>query len=238
MKRMALIFLCSTLLSGAFMGLASAQSTAFGALLWAGKSAPNSQLARIVGVRGSPQPAEWKFYYLDASARGGIREVTIANRELVSIRTPLRGFSDLGSKSPIPLTSLRVDSDRAFQIANAQATENRISFHWVDYALEMSPTGSPQWALRLLNNLGAAVGSLKISAETGAVTVPIAREDVGFQPSPDSSSKPIGGVIGDARDLGVNVGRRVSDTTLRTIGAVQKFLTGERTIGPSDEDSQ
>jgi hypothetical protein len=30
----------------------------------------------------------------------------------------------------------------------------------------------------------------------------------------------------------------VKDTTLRTVGTVQEFLTGERTIGPKDEDDE
>ena len=217
-----------------FMQAAQAQSTAFGSLFWARKSAPETQLARVVGERGAPQPGEWTFYFLDPAARGGVREVVIADREVASTRTPMRGFSDLGTQPPVSPAKLKVDSDRAFQIANAEAVNQRLGFHWVDYVLETNATGSPEWSLTLKDRFGAPVGSLKISAETGAITVPLSSDSVGFQPA-GTTRPPVGGVIGDVRDFGVRFGRTVSDTVLKVVGDGQQVLTGERTIGPRED---
>ncbi len=213
---------------------AFAQQTGFAALFTAGKSAPGSQLVEITGERGSPQPQQWIFFYLDPSARGGVKEVTISNREVLSVRTPLRGFSDLGSRPPVNLESLKVDSDRAFQIVESEAIGRRISFHWVDYSLKVSADGSPRWTLRLLDSMGVFLGSLEISAESGAVVSPLSVETA----SPTASAKPRGqveGLAGDVRDLGVGVGKAVSNTVLRTVGTGQEILTGERTIGPKED---
>jgi hypothetical protein len=215
--------------------MAPAQQTGFSALFIAGKSSPGSQLVEITGDRGSPQPQEWKFFYLDPSARGGVREITIANRAVLSERTPLRGFSDLGTRNPIALGSLKVDSDRAFEIANAEAVKRRIGFHWVDYTLRVGGDGSPRWTLRLLDNLGVTLGSLEISAESGAVVSPLSVSTV----SPTASATPrppIGGVIGTVRDVSIGVGQTISNTVLRTIGTGQEILTGERTIGPKEDE--
>ncbi|MEX1119517.1 MAG: hypothetical protein WEB60_12070 [Terrimicrobiaceae bacterium] len=216
--------------------IASAQQTAYGALFAAGKSALGARLVGLTGDRGSPQPQEWKFYYLDPSARGGVREITVANREVTSNRTPLRGFSDLGSRAAINLGSLKVDSDRAFQIAEAQAVQRRIAFHWIDYSLQVAADGYPRWTLRLFDNMGVSLGSLEVSAETGAVVSPLTIQNL----SPTTIAtprQPVGGLLGTLRDVGVGVGTTVSNTVLRTVGTGQEILTGERTIGPKEETS-
>jgi hypothetical protein len=213
---------------------ASAQQTAFGALFTAGKSAQGAQLVGLSGERGSPQPQEWKFFYLDPSARGGVREITIANREVTGNRTPLRGFTDLGTRAAINLGSLKTDSDRAFQIAVAQAVQRKIAFHWVDYSLRVAADGYPRWTLVLLDNMGVPLGSLEISAETGAVVSPLNIQSL--SPTTTTSPRqPVGGLLGTLRDVGVGVGTTVSNAVLRTVGTGQEILTGERTIGPKDD---
>jgi len=227
-------FLVSVFFYTAMAVSASAQQTAYGALFTAGKSALGAQLVGISGDRGSPQPQEWKFYYLDPSARGGVREITTANHEVTSNRTPLRGFSDLGSRAAINLSSLKIDSDRAFQIAETQAVQRRIAFHWIDFSLRVAADGFPRWTLLLLDNMGVSLGSLEISAETGAVVSPLNIQTL----SPTTTTtprQPVGGVLGGVRDLGIGIGTTVSNTVLRTVGTGQEILTGERTIGPKDD---
>lgn len=229
-------FLVFVLLWTVVVTSASAQQTAYGALFTAGKSALGAQLVGISGERGSPQPQEWKFYYLDPSARGGVRELTVANREVTSNRTPLRGFSDLGSRTAINLSSLKIDSDRAFQIAEAQAVQRRIAFHWIDFSLKVAADGYPRWTLLLLDSMGVPLGSLEVSAETGAVVSPLNIQTL----SPTTTTaprQPVGGILGTLRDIGIGVGTTVSNIVLRTVGTGQEILTGERTIGPKDDSS-
>ncbi len=227
----------SVLLYSVMVVAASAQQTAYGALFLAGKSAPGARLVGISGERGSPQPQDWKFYYLDPSARGGVREITIANREVTSNRTPLRGFSDLGSRSAITLGSLKIDSDRAFQIAEVQAIQRKIAFHWIDFSLRVAVDGYPRWTLLLLDSMGVPLGSLEISAETGAVVSPLNIQSL----SPTTTTtprQPVGGLLGGLRDLGIGVGTTVSNAVLRTVGTGQEIFTGERTIGPKEDTDE
>jgi hypothetical protein len=58
------------------------------------------------------------------------------------------------------------------------------------------------------------------------------------QVSESSTGRSVGGFIGRVGGTVGNVGNAVKDTTLRTVGTVQEFLTGERTIGPKDEDDE
>ena len=47
--------------------------------------------------------------------------------------------------------------------------------------------------------------------------------------------------FGTARAVGGTIGgiaNGVKNTTLRTVGSVQEFFTGERTIGPQDENNE
>jgi hypothetical protein len=46
----------------------------------------------------------------------------------------------------------------------------------------------------------------------------------------------MGGLIGKIGDFTQSTARKVGDTTLRTIGTVQEFLVGERTIGPKGDE--
>ena len=98
------------------------------------------------------------------------------------------------------------------------------------------------WILRLHDSMGIKVGVIQISAENGSVIMPLEASE----PPPaesaeqfsDSSrrARRIGGVLGRVGGTLGGVANTVKDTTLRTAGTVQEFLTGERTIGPKDED--
>jgi hypothetical protein len=208
------------------------------------KIAPSpAALVEITGERGEPRPAEWKLVYSDPAARGGVREIVASGDVVVSERTPLRGYSDLSTAQPISLQRLKIDSDGAFEVANRQAAAKQIGFNWVDYTLRANPvTGAPTWILRLSNSLGAQVGSLQISAEDGSVILPLTatggpRMEDTSNPAEDSVvGQKIGGVIGTVGGVVERSALTVRDVTLRTVGTVQEVLTGERTIGPKDED--
>lgn len=213
---------------------ADSSPSAFRALYIAGKSAAGGELVEISGKRGATQPSEWTFFYLDSSARGGLREIVVSGGEIESVRTPLRGYADIADRPPIPLSRLAFDSHRAFEVANAEAVRARAGFHWADYELRAREDGIPVWTVTFVDRMGVPVGSTQISAETGEVLRPFVAEAAPIVETSSSSSAPVGGLIGDLRDLGVGIGRSVSDTALNVVGGVQEFLTGERTIGAPD----
>jgi hypothetical protein len=202
----------------------------------------SADLVEVTGERGEPQPQEWKVILRDPGARGGIREVLASGDVVVSQRTPLRGYSDLSSQSPIVLTRLNLDSDRAFDIANKQAIARRIGFSWVDYTLRANAVGgSPMWILRLYNNMGSQVGVIQISAENGSVISPLeSGPPPSVEPTEQFSDSPtgrtVGGFLGRVGGTLGGIANGVKNTTLRTVGNVQQFFTGERTIGPRDEN--
>ena len=219
--------------------------TAYLAVKAAQKGADSSaNLVEVTGERGEPQPQEWKVILRDPGARGGIREVVASGDVVVSQRTPLRGYSDLSAQPAITLTRLNLDSDRAFEIANKQAVAKKLSFSWVDYTLRANAVGgSPMWILRLFNNMGSQVGVIQISAENGSVIAPLepgmpAPIEPTRQFTDSQPGRTVGGFLGRVGGTLGGIANGVKNTTLRTVGTVQEFFTGERTIGPRDEDDE
>jgi hypothetical protein len=95
--------------------------------------------------------------------------------------------------------------------------------------------------------MGAPVGKLEVSAESGKIASafqidPDAREQqAATKPDSEPSTHFPGGVFGfiertgkkigtTAKDVGVSVGQTVKKTTLNVAGTVQEVLTGERTV--------
>ena len=222
----------------------AAGGTAYMAVKAAQKSTDSSaDLVEVVGDRGEPQPQEWKVVLRDPGARGGIREVVASGDVVVSQRTPLRGYSDFSAQPAIALSRLNLDSDRAFEITNKQAIAKKVGFSWVDYSLRASADGgSPIWVLRLYSGMGSQVGVIQISAENGSVLAPL---EPGLPPPTEpterfTDSQPgrsVGGVIGRVGGTLGGIANGVKNTTLRSVGTVQEFFTGERTIGPRDENN-
>jgi hypothetical protein len=219
--------------------------TAYLALKAAQKGADSSaSLVEVTGERGEPQPQEWKVIFSDPAARGGVREIVASGDVIVSQRTPVKGSGGAGSGPSIALTRLNLDSDRAFEITNKQAIARRIGFSWVDYTLRANAAGgSPMWILRLYNNMGSQVGVIQISAENGSVLTPLEAyrqppAEYAEQFSDTPVGNKVGGLLGRVGGTLGGVANTVKDSTLRTVGTVQEFLTGERTIGPKDGDER
>jgi hypothetical protein len=239
----AMRFSLGMLLFGLLASGAMAQSvSAFAAVRTARKVSGGAAVAEISGVRGQPRPQEWTVVFSDPLARGGVREVVVSGDEIGSERTPLRGYAGVGALPPLVISRLNVDSDGAFGIANKQAREHQVGFHWADYTLRAdNVTGVPVWVLTLHNHMGARVGVIHISAEDGSIVMPLEVADMpvgesggGLEHS--ATGKRIGGVIGAVGGVVDRTANTVKDATLRTVGTVQEILTGERTIGPQEND--
>ena len=239
-KCFALIMLQGTLFG---VSVQAADASAYASLRAAQKVAGESAtLMEMTGDHGEPGPQDWKIIFRDPSARGGVREVIASGQEVTSQRTPLRGYADLGTQQPIALNRLNLDSGGAFDVANKQAIAKQVPFNWVDYSLRAhNVTGAPMWVMRLYNNLGVQVGVLQVSAEDGSIIMPlevVSQPRSSAQPKEEGSAtgKKIGGVIGTVGNSAERLGNTVKDSTLRAVGTVQEVLTGDRTIGPKDDE--
>lgn len=220
-------------LSIAQAALASAPSTALRALGVANPSVPGGELIVVSAERGSPQPQEWVFEYRDSTARGGTAEVGVTGGEVAWRRTPLRGQAGSALRPAIATADWNIDSDKAFEIANLQAVSGKVAFHWIDYRLEAREGTGPVWVLRLLDRMGVAVASVSISARDGSVVTPLVVEAISptGRSGSGGDSAPVGGLVGDVRDLAVDVGKATRRGVLNVVGSAQEILTGERTVG-------
>lgn len=236
MKRWLVVF-CLFAVPAVKASPAGPAFAAFGAIA----SQPYGSQARVVeihGERGEPQPAEWVVTLHDPTARGGVREITVDQGKITSERTPLRGLSDVSAMIPLDPAKLGVDADGIFRIAQREAVKNQAGFHWIDYRLKVDPESlAPVWDVKLFDSMGAAVGTLRISAQGGTLVR-------GFTPDPDGraraeatpKSSRVGGVVGEVADTAESVATKTKNSTLRFLGTVQEVLVGERTIGPKEDE--
>jgi hypothetical protein len=228
------IALCLLLLSASPSRAANAGSAIAALQLAASQPvALNAAFIELRGQRGEPIPPEWTILMADPSARGGVREVTVANGRITSERTPLAGYRDVASRPALDRSKVSVDAGSAFDIAQREAIASRVGFHWLDYTLATNPASfQPEWTIRLYDSSGSLAGTLRIAARGGAVIQPLVPAE-GSQAGNRSSKRP-GGLVGTIVDFTETTAKRVQNSTLRTIGTVQEFLVGERTIGPDD----
>lgn len=197
--------------------------------------AQSAAFVELRGERGEPVPAEWIVLLADPSARGGVRELTIANGQITGERTPLAGFSDISSRPALDRAKVLVDAGSVFEIAQREAVQSELGFHWIDYSLATNPlTLLPEWTVRLYDSTGTIAGTLRLSAAGGEVIEPLVPpEGVGAN---EDSEKRVGGLVGKVVDFTESTAKKVQNTTLRTVGDVQEFMVGERTVGPKEED--
>lgn len=130
----------------------------------------SAQVVEILGERGAPQPAEWVIRLKDPTARGGVREITMVEGKILSQRTPVHLSTGVTGLLPISRGDVTIDADEVFRIANREAVKNELGFHWIEYVLRAdAASGAPVWDVRLFDNMGAQMGTLRISAKSGTV---------------------------------------------------------------------
>lgn len=191
--------------------------------------AKNATIVEIKGVRGEPMPAEWTVLMADPGARGGVREVVVSSGRILSERAPMHGFTEVATLPSIDMQRVSIDAGNVFQNVNEQASAGKMGFHWIDYTLRTDPQSmQPVWTVRVFDKLGSEIGRTRISADGGMILEPLVDQ------AASTSKKRPGGLVGRVIDFSESAGRKVGDTTLRTVGNVQEFLVGERTVGPKD----
>ena len=236
MKRLTISFflLGAAALSAAPAGPAFAGLHAIESL----PSASASQVVEIRGERGEPQPAEWLVVLHDSSARGGTRELTMANGRITSERTPVHGSTEIAALVPISSAKLKFDSDSVFRTAQSEAERNQVGFDSISYKLRADPESkAPVWSVSIFDKQGGTVATMRISASDGTVVRPF-KLDANARPQKEASEEaiPIGGVVGAVGNAAVDVAKKTKNSALHLVGTLQEVFVGERTIGTKDDE--
>lgn len=223
------------------LSLVAADGGAAFSWLRAMESQPYAGTSKVVEVRGEradPFPKEWIVLLNDSSARGGVREITIANGKITSERTPLRGQADTAGLLPMERDKLSFGADGVFRLVQREAERGRVGFHWLDYMLRADPESKAAvWHVKLHDYMGAPVGNIRISAQDGTIVRALQIDPAPGAHTPAKSvGTHVGNFVDDVGNSAKRTAKKSKDSTLRFIGTLQEEFLGERTIGPKEED--
>jgi hypothetical protein len=146
--------------------------TAYHALRVVGTKFSRDAVNRIIsvtGTNGTPQPQTWKILLADKSARGGVRELEVANGRIVSERTPTRSVVGSMEGATIDTSHLNLDSSGAYTVASRTAEKSNTPFATATYTLRTDERGEPVWIVTLQNDSRRPVGTIHIGANRGTV---------------------------------------------------------------------
>ncbi len=124
----------------------------------------------VSGTEGNPQPAKWTILLDDPKARGGVREVEVADGKIVSERTPLREAVAGSLGATIDTAKLNLDSNGAYTVAQHTAASSHVTFATADYLLHVDDRGNPIWQVTLHREGGEQAGLIAIGANRGTIT--------------------------------------------------------------------
>jgi hypothetical protein len=164
---------CGALLLLVTPALAQEHATAYDALRVVGTQLNRDfvdHVISIAGVEGDPQPETWKIMLDDPRARGGVREVEVANGRVVSERTPVRSVAGSTEGATLDTERLNIDSSGAFAVGSHTAERSNTAFATVSYTLRTDQGGEPIWIVTLVNKSSRPVGTIYVGANRGTVT--------------------------------------------------------------------
>jgi hypothetical protein len=122
----------------------------------------SSNIFALTGRFGQDQPQEWEIL----AQRGDQFAMFIVDKKSVQSYSIVRP-----KKSPkLATKSLKVDSSKAFKIANKSAIAASISYDSLDYSLKpRSDSRVPVWIVSLVDVSGTIVGGVHIASDSGKV---------------------------------------------------------------------
>ncbi len=128
-------------------------------------------LSRMLELRGSfgqPQPGSWRIVVRDPQEPSRTRAFRVTSGSVSTELAPTEGFNP--ATTLLDTKKIKLDSSRAFAIANAEAKKARISFDSVDYVLRCRDRSTEAlYFMDLFDYRKSRVGTLSISAESGRV---------------------------------------------------------------------
>ena len=173
--------LIAFLLSSACLFAADKEPTAFALIKEGNRYIGEQAKDRVVQLRsersiGSLNPKVWHVVYHDPTARMKAVEVKFAAGKMVDVKRPLRLIERVADKTqPMDNDKLKIDSDKAIEIALKEPILEDIKVKSVEATLQNDGNIGPVWKLRLwAERLSGAtetagIGHLMITADTGKV---------------------------------------------------------------------
>lgn len=128
-----------------------------------------NHIVSVTGVEGDPQPEKWKIILEDPDARGGVRELEVADDRIASDRRPGRRAAGSPEGATIDMARLNLDSSGVYAVASHTAEKSNTHFATVSYALRSDERGEPIWIVTLLSKSSRPVGTIHIGATRGTV---------------------------------------------------------------------
>ena len=168
------------LLGASTLFAADKDATAFDLMKEGNRYVGEQAKDRVVQVRseksmGSLSPKVWYVVFYDPTASMKAVEVKFAAGKMVDVKRPFRLIERMSdSTRPMEKEKLKIDSDKAIEIATKEPILEDIKVKSVEAKLENSDLG-PVWRLRLwaqkLNkeNALADIGKMVITADEGKV---------------------------------------------------------------------
>ncbi len=216
------------------------QIPAYEALRAVGRVQGQAMLGSLVEMRGAdgnPQPDQWLLLFKDTAARGGVRELVVSKKGIISERTPVQPGPTAGVMAA---RGLNLDSTGAFTAANQEASRVKLGFDSVNYQL-VNKNGVPVWVVRLFDRGGSEVGVVDLSAKDGAVITALKQTPALAAHLTATTAKPIpsppprssstgwvegGGLVGHVERWSENAWEDTTETAERVGDSISAFFVG------------
>jgi hypothetical protein len=155
--------------SGALGAAAASNPTALKSLkLLPAESA--ARLAIIDGHDGAPTPARWHFVVEDSNADTGVREIVVADRQIVADRELSQFAGQISPEEVVGIAGLKVDSDAVSRLVERYAAANGLTVDSMNFQMRKDPlTGTPVWTVSCLDAQESRLGALVVDGRDGHV---------------------------------------------------------------------
>jgi len=159
----------------------AAESTAFELAKEGNRYVGEQAKDKVVQLRseksiGGLEPNVWFIVYYDPTATFKAVEVKFGGGKMLDVRRPLKVLEPVkGTQLPLDLTQLKINSDKAIQIALSEPLLEKLTVKAVSARLDRGEAGVPTWRIRIwaakLNNPNeqADLGEVALSADDGKV---------------------------------------------------------------------
>ena len=176
-------WLAALLLAGGLSQIASlaAEPTAFELIKEGNRHVGEEAKGRVVQIRseksiGSLMPNIWYVVYYDPDATAKATEVKFAAGTKVSVKRPARILEPISrSHRELAKEKLKIDSDKAIQIAKSDPLLKNVTLTNTQMRLERGEGDQPVWKIKLWAakirkpSETVHIGEIHISAEDGKV---------------------------------------------------------------------
>jgi len=182
MKSLTEKWLAALLLAGGLSPIARAgEPTAFDLVKEGNRHLGEEAKGRVVQIRseksvGGLTPNIWFIVYYDPDATAKATEIKFAAGTKVSVKRPPRVLEPImGSHRELPKEKLKIDSDKAIEIAKNEPLIKNLTLTNTQLTLERGEDDQPVWKVKLWAakirkpSDTVNIGEIHISAEDGKV---------------------------------------------------------------------